>query len=92
MPVTNPLVQGGAFGGAPPPPAAPSAAQTPTPPPAYAPPPSTSRFAALGSGGFTDPDNTSVHCGIIIAVALIVVVGLKWSGFRFAVDAGVTKS
>jgi hypothetical protein len=90
MPIVNPLVQGGVAGGggetSSPPPAASS------PPPAYTPPPSTSRFAALGKGGFGSADNTSVHAGILIGVALIVVVGLKWSGFRFAVDAGVTKS
>lgn len=87
MPIANPMVQGGGSAGGPPPPAA-----APAETPAYAPPaPSTSRFSAIGMGGFGDPDNTSVHCGILIAAALVVVVALKWSGFRFAVDAGVTK-
>lgn len=86
MPVTNPLIQGGAVGGGTPPPAAAG-----TPPPTYNPPPSTSRFAAIGAGGFGGPDNTSVHCGILIAGALIFVIVWQGLGFRSVVDARVAR-
>jgi hypothetical protein len=83
MPMVNPLVMGGASA-APPPPEAPAEA-APTAPSHGA---SGFSIGNLG-GGLTHPDNTSVHVAVVVTAAFLVVVALKYAGFRFAVDAGV---
>jgi hypothetical protein len=84
VPRANPLVQGGAVGGAAAPPAADGSANANTEPPGTA--------SGYGIGGFTHPDNTSLHCAILVGGALLGLVALRFLGFRFAVDAGVTGS
>lgn len=90
MPIVNPLVQGGApagggGGGGYAPPAESPADMAPSAPSHRA---SGFNVGNLG-GGFTHPDNTSAHVGCAVAAALVVVVLIKLSGFRFSVDAGV---
>jgi hypothetical protein len=83
MPSANPIVEGIPGRG-------PVAASAPTAD--SAPPTSAPRMRSLGSlAGFSSPDNTSTHCAVIVAVALGVVVFLYFGGFKFAVDAGVTR-
>jgi hypothetical protein len=88
MPIANPMVQGGVFGGG---------VETP---PAAAPndqgPPTVSAPSRASLGGFSmgfggGADKTNIDCAILVAGALIVIIALKVSGFRFAVDAGVTR-
>lgn len=65
-----------------------AAAPAPEPPP-----PDESRFAGMRIGrGFGDADFTSNHVACIVAVAFGVVVLLYMGGFKFAVDAGVTRA
>lgn len=42
-------------------------------------------------GGFGHADNTSMHVAILVGAALVGLVALHIGGFRFAVDAGVTR-
>lgn len=83
MPMVNPLVMGGA--GTTPPPAESPAEAAPTAPSHGA---SGFSFGNLG-GGLSHPDNTSVHVAVAVTAAFLVIVALKYAGFRFAVDAGV---
>jgi hypothetical protein len=80
MPVANPIVEGIPGRG-------PVAAAEPEPD-APAPAPA---MSIGGMGGFPDLDNVSVHCAVLVAAALGIVLFLHWGGFRFAVDAGVTR-
>lgn len=36
--------------------------------------------------------DTALHVGVAVLIALAVIIGLHIGGFRFAVDAGVTRS
>lgn len=85
MPVANPIVEGIPGRG-------PVAATPPQPspePPTSA--PNTGGFSMSRLEGFSHPDNTSMHCGILVAAALGVVIFFYLGGFKFAVDAGVTR-
>lgn len=87
MPIANPLV--GGMSGAPPA-APPAVSQGTSGDSVYATPDGTPGFSLpRGIGGLTDPDNTPLHVGVIVLVALGVITALHLSGFRFAVDAGV---
>lgn len=49
---------------------------------------------AMSLGGlatFANPDNTSVHAAVLVTGAFAVILFLYWGGFKFAVDAGVTR-
>lgn len=44
---------------------------------------------AVGTGDLTADYNTPIHVGGLILVGLVILIGLKYAGFRFNVDAGV---
>lgn len=48
------------------------------------------KLPSLGAG-FTHPDNTSAHVALLVGTAGLIVAFLYWGGFKFAVDAGVTR-
>lgn len=43
----------------------------------------------VGTGDLTADHNTPLHVGGLILLGLAAIIGLKYLGFRFAVDAGV---
>lgn len=91
-PVANPLV---GFGGDPTATAAAASTAGPGPSDQFDPDISVAGSAGgygvnLGAG-FTSPDNTNVQVAAMVAGALLVVIFLHVTGFRFAVDTGVTR-
>lgn len=43
----------------------------------------------VGTGDLTADHNTPLHVGGLILLGLGIIIGLKYLGFRFAVDVGV---
>lgn len=43
----------------------------------------------VGTGDLTADHNTPLHVGGLILLGLGIIIGLKYLGFRFSVDAGV---
>lgn len=84
MPMVNPLVNGadgaGVFSGS---------FDTSTTPRRQ---PDAGGSPPVGSGDLTSSHNTPLHCGGAILLALLVVFGLMWGGFRFAFDVGMGRS
>jgi hypothetical protein len=86
MPSVNPLVEGIAGRG----PVAASAPVGGNPPPEE--PTRSSAFPIGGGfGSFTHSDNTSTHVAVLVGIAFGVIAFFYWGGFKFAVDAGVTR-
>lgn len=85
MPIANPLIEG----------MGPAETHYSGPPDAYEPPPASAPsspggvFGSMSLSPKTGGDNIGV--AILVGVALLGVFLLKIGGFRFAVDAGVTK-
>jgi hypothetical protein len=86
-PVANPIIQGVPGLG----PLSAQAAGNSPPPPIAQEPTGISPGMLYGRGSFSDVDNTSVQVAVLVTAAAIVIVLLHIGGFRFAVDAGVTK-
>jgi hypothetical protein len=82
MPSVNPIVEGVGQPVAAAPPS--EASGAPTGPSASLP--------TMGQlGNFTHPDNTAMHVGLMVGVAFGIIAFFYWGGFKFAVDAGVTR-
>lgn len=85
MPMVNPLMNGdtggmAAFGGS----VNPTTTARRAPDAGGSPP--------VGTGNLRSGHNTPLHCAGIILLALAIVFGLKWAGFRFAFDVGMGRS
>lgn len=80
MPLANPLVEGMTAAASPIPSAAPEVG-------GGGPVPSGAGTLA----GMTSDEFTSTHVGVLVGVSLVVLILLHIGGFRFAVDAGVTR-
>lgn len=84
MPIVNPLINGsdgmGIFGGS---------SDTSTTPRRQ---PDAGGSPPVGSGALASAHNTPLHCSAAVLLALIVVFGLMWGGFRFAFDVGMGRS
>lgn len=46
----------------------------------------------VGSGALNSSHNTPLHCAGAVLLALVIVFGLMWGGFRFAFDVGMGRS